>query len=370
VEISGLTIRGGNRGILNSGTLRVVECVITDHDNRDAGETLTLNSGGGIYNSASGSLNIVDSSISGNRAYRGAGIFSVVSSALSIVNSTISGNSAEVHGGGIHNIGDVTIISSTISGNSAKYDGGGIYNDTNGTASLLQSTVADNQADVFNTGTAYGGGLFNADGAASLRLHNTIVADNTGGTTWDTEIRGTVDAASSYNLIGGPQANGLSPSQHNLFVTSVNGARLGPLADNGGPTLTHALLGSSPAIDAGSNQKATEAGLTFDQRGEDRFRDGGLDTGRTDIGAYEAVATPMTFIVTTELDEDDGVLGAGAGDSLREVLKAINDNIGADTITFDLVAGTVITLTGGDLPVVLGDVTITGPGAQEPDGGR
>ena len=249
----------------------MLQTVVAGHDNRETGEPLIQNSGGGIFNSSSGDLTLIESTISGNHADRGGAMFNA------------SG-------------GDVSIISSTISGNSANKSGGGIYNDSNGTLSLLHATVADNRADVLDDRGNYGGGgLFNAASAASLILHNSIVADNIRGAATDSQIAGAVNSASSYNLIAACYGSGLSPSQHNLFVTFGDDARLGPLADNGGPTWTHALLGNSLALDAGSNQKATEAGLTLDQRGIDRFRDSGIEAGRTDIGAYEAVATPTTF---------------------------------------------------------------------------
>jgi hypothetical protein len=60
--------------------------------------------------------------------------------------------------------------------------------------------------------------------------------------------------------------------------------RLGPLADNGGPTRTHALLPDSPALDAGTNPGA----LPTDQRGPGFFRTSGP---RPDIGSFEARAS-------------------------------------------------------------------------------
>ena len=66
--------------------------------------------------------------------------------------------------------------------------------------------------------------------------------------------------------------------------------------------------------------------------------DGGSGTATVDIGAFEALANPTTFTVTTALDENDGGLGLGSGDSLREVMQVANDNVGADTIVFDSAA--------------------------------
>ena len=84
------------------------------------------------------------------------------------------------------------------------------------------------------------------------------------------------------------------------FVDGVNGsivgqsANLGPLRNNGGPTLTHALLPGSPAINAGDTT------LTTDQRGEPRPA-GGAD----DIGAYEAQAASITIVKDAAPESDD-----------------------------------------------------------------
>jgi hypothetical protein len=62
---------------------------------------------------------------------------------------------------------------------------------------------------------------------------------------------------------------------------------LGPLADNGGPTMTHALLAGSPAIDAGPNPVPTFVGNEFDQRGVGFAR---IAFGVADAGAFELQA--------------------------------------------------------------------------------
>src|SRR5438045_8503037 len=73
---------------------------------------------------------------------------------------------------------------------------------------------------------------------------------------------------------------------------------LGPLADNGGPTRTHALLPGSPAINAGNSSGAPAT----DQRGAGRV-------GPVDIGAYEFV--PTNRLVDITADENDGNFAPG-----------------------------------------------------------
>jgi len=106
------------------------------------------------------------------------------------------------------------------------------------------------------------------------------------------DVYGALESASSYNLIGAIDGStGLdgTGTQYGTLAAPLD-PLLGPLADNGGPTLTHALLPGSPAIDAGSDPKANEAGLTRDQRGYGRFGDGDQDaTPTVDIGAFELI---------------------------------------------------------------------------------
>jgi hypothetical protein len=117
-------------------------------------------------------------------------------------------------------------------------------------------------------------------------LHNTLIAGNfrdATGTTRD-DVYGALNYASDFNLIGdGTGMTGLTNGVNGNLVGSADmpiDPLLGPLQDNGGPTLTHALLAGSPAIDAGNNAYATD----FDQRGPGFPR---IVNGIIDIGAFE-----------------------------------------------------------------------------------
>ena len=159
-------------------------------------------------------------------------------------NSTFSGNSVSATGGGIGNIGGtLTVTHSTFSGNSAS-EGGGIYNGVD--------------PDTETIGT--------------LTLANTILANSPSG--GDCVNNGGTLTPAGVNLVEDGSCGASTDPTH--FLTGD--PQLGPLAPNGGPTQTHALLVGSPAIDAADNSFC----LDTDQRGVARPQGTACD-----IGAYE-----------------------------------------------------------------------------------
>lgn len=200
----------------------------------------------------------------------------------SITDSTISNNSAICDGdvgqytvGGGGGLGSwatkpVTITNSTISGNTSSTHGGGLYTRHMGSLELANSTVTDNSAPD-------GAGISdNGDQSPyNLVTDSSIIAGNhlPGGDPL-AEIVTAHSITGANNLIG--SANVALPGD-----TLGGDPLLGPLADNGGPTPTHALLAGSPAIDAGSNP----GGLASDQRGGSYVRVYGA---AADIGAFES----------------------------------------------------------------------------------
>jgi hypothetical protein len=234
-----------------------------------------------------GTLTVGNSTLSGNAAPgfygSGGGIFNF--GTLTVSDSTLSGNSA-LFGGGIDNDGTLTVSNSTLSGNSALGPfgyGGGIYTYGTRPVTLTNVTLTANRA---NTS---GGGLDVYTGSLSPVLHNALIAgnfSNATGTTPD-DVYGSLDPTGDYNLIGdGTSMIGLSNGVNGNQVGSAAAPidpLLGPLQDNGGPTLTHALLSGSPAIDAGNNAYATD----WDQRGPGYPR---IVNGIIDIGAFEVQA--------------------------------------------------------------------------------
>jgi hypothetical protein len=303
-------------------------------------------SGGGISNLFGGNVVIVDSILSSNKAADGGGIH-INNANITVSSSTISGNMASIDGGGIYNhLGNLTISNSTISGNSSNNDGGGIYSDSvSQTTTIANSTVSGNTS-------ANGGGIFNSRGLIVIRhstitgnrprfgadsdagivsvgatgtrteLYSTIVAGNNGG---DVSFRsGTQNSFVSlgFNLIG--TGNAVSAFTKN-DLTNVVESLLAPLADNGGPTQTHALLAGSPAVDAGNPSATAGVGGVphYDQRGAlfARVFDGnGAAGARTDIGAFERQPNPLTGDYNF-----DGIVDAGDYVSWRNTVGSNTD---------------------------------------------
>jgi CSLREA domain-containing protein len=276
-------------GIYNAATLAVRNCTITGNSAADMGggihnkgiltvmmstiaeNTAKTDRGGGLSNF--NTATVILTTVSGNTA-TGAGGGVENGGKLVLTHATVSGNTGE-HGGGIHTVGDLHMTDSTVAGNTARKSGGGIANERSsdalkGAAKLNGATIAGNKGGGVSSGTS-----------AKMLLANTIVAANSGG-----DCAGTIVSA-GYNLIQSTTGCDIGGRQE-ANVTGKD-AKLGPLANNGGPTQTMALLAGSPAIDAGnpappgSGKGACES---TDQRGTKRPVDG-AGKAVCDIGAYE-----------------------------------------------------------------------------------
>jgi hypothetical protein len=256
-------------GILNNGSLTLDHVVVTQN-------TMATNAGdfwqggGGIYNGDGATFNLIDSSVTNNQAaWSGGGIYSFFNTTNTIVRSTISGNVSNDVGGGIRSLGKFTIVDSTISGNTATGWMGGAFFHTDGVMNIINSTIANNTAPGGTTGGGFVGTFTAAN--ATLTLANTIIAGNSGPqcfyAPWGS---GTVTATSlGHNLV----------TDATCFATAsdliVGEAKIGPLTDNGGPTLTQALLAGSPAIDAADDAACPAT----DQRGVKRPQGAHCDIG-------------------------------------------------------------------------------------------
>lgn len=273
-------------GIHNNGALTVRDTTITN--NKSQGGFV-----GGVYNDAGGTANLLNCTISGNSESAVGGVLN--SGTMTLQNCTTSGNTGFSLAGGVSNSGTMRLANCTISGNQGGGTGG-VYNDND--ANLL---TIENCTITQNRGVNIGG--LDHESVADATLHNTIVVDNfkgTGSTRSDLFVVFPLNSLSSFNLVGvvtgGGGGVGIVNGSNGNQV-GVTNPLLGPLADNGGATQTHALLAGSPGIDHGSNGAVPpdtldqdEDGVTtteqipFDQRGAGFAR---IMGSTVDIGAFE-----------------------------------------------------------------------------------
>ncbi|NET54905.1 MAG: hypothetical protein F6K47_01460 [Symploca sp. SIO2E6] len=306
----------------------------------------TANIGGGILNDGNAAdgatLTLNNSTVSGNTANNdGGGIVNVGivanGATLTLNNSTVSGNTAN-NSGGIFNRGvaadaaTLTLNNSTVSGNTANFDGGGIFNYGNAangaTLNLNNSTVSD------NTANNNGGGIFNRGFVANtgtLTVGNSIIANNTAPTDPDlgrNNANNTLITDNGNNLIGIDTTGAFTTSTLVGTLANPIDPRLAPLADNGGPTQTHALLPDSPAFNAGSN--ALAMGLTTDQRGEAR-----ISGAAVDIGAFEL----QLLLSIAGGNNQSTTVNTGFADNLQiQVIDEFNNPLSLPGITVELAA--------------------------------
>ncbi|KAB8146024.1 hypothetical protein F8S13_02800 [Chloroflexia bacterium SDU3-3] len=367
----------------NADTIAITRSTIADN--------MALGAGGGIYNDASPKLTIADSSISGNTATgaQGGGIYGSVT----LRGSAVVGNQTLASSGGGLHTWNASIADSTIADNSAAGDGGGIYLRDNRTLYISGSTLSGNQAGV----SSYGGAILSRPGATTTVVNSTISGNAAGyGGGIQSAAGGSVSLSSvtmagnqSPNVggIGGLANQGTLSMVNTIIASSTNGncanigagsistnqanlvqdgscgtatpvdPMLGPLADNGGPTKTHALLVGSPAIDAGDAAYcAAEPGAANrDQRGVARPIDGDTTPGAIcDIGAFEAPLDPS--VPTVQFSQATFSAAEGDGTSHVITLTRSGSLAAASQVWVSIGGGTATSgadYSGADFPMTI-----------------
>lgn len=284
-----LTIDGGDDGVTITGSTSRILLV-------QAGATLTLDTmtltggngistvgsanGGALHTASGGTLHLIDTTVTGNTAGAHGGAF-YNNGVTTITSSTFSNNTALASSGAIYNQGTLTITNSTFSGNQAGDWGGAMWN--NNILSVRYSTFSHNRA-------ASGGG------AVYLQASATILASVFANST---NHAGTVNIADCVGGLGFVSQGGNIIESNSclgtLLGTDTTGdPGLGALADNGGPTMTHALLDGSIAINRGQYGTCL---VLVDQRGVVRecTVDNPADSGSYEIGSLDS-GPPETTI--------------------------------------------------------------------------
>ncbi|HEV7403314.1 MAG TPA: choice-of-anchor Q domain-containing protein [Chthoniobacteraceae bacterium] len=308
-------------GVFNRGALIVKDTAFLDNKSGGNGGAiwnagtaeLTVNGctfsgnfggyfGGAIY-VGKGSATIARSSFTNNRVTRSAGgaVWGEYDP-MTITACTFDRNAAPT-GGAVALKGNVSTISRcTFDANSATSAGGAI---ANGAVYGEASDMTVEHCTITRGSAASGGGIANT-GTGPLRLLNTIVAGNAA-TGAGPDLAGEA-MSQDFNLVGDTAGATFTAQAHDL--TGVD-PKLAPLADNGGPTFTCALLDGSPAIDAGSS-----AGSTTDQRDVQRPVDvAGVANAAdgADIGAFELVPAGFPTVTIEAGDPTATELGRTTG---------------------------------------------------------
>jgi len=296
---------GDGGGLYNSGPLTANRIGIIGN--------ISGTNGGGIYNEG---MTLIDTAvIQDNQSEGGGGMFATGNPAVpvDILNSTFSGNQA-IGGGAISGrVVPINITNSTISGNTGVDVGGGIY--SNGVVALVHATIVDNRAVGAEAFGGAGINVFNS-GLVSVTLIDTLLSNNTAGSGLEGPPRGANCGCTGNQpdcILDAPARKIMTLGYNLSDDTSCNldaagdlqegiDPKIGPLANNGGLTMTHKLLTGSPAINSGF----VVAGITTDQRGKKRDK-------KPDIGAYE-----VTLLV-------GGGGGGGGGCSMRTAQPASVD---------------------------------------------
>ena len=302
LELVGGAAVGADGGGVASGalSLQIEDSVVRDSE---------ASQGGGIFQERAGSrLTLERSGVVDNEAVSdGGGIWIEGATALEVVASTIDGNVSGGHGGGVRAASvDVTVRSSTVSDNEAAGNGGGLSLATSGSLEIVNSTVSRNVA-------VDGGGL-DATGSVTSEANNVTFARNaasgSGGNLRSIGVFSAGNSIFAEATSGDSCAAPILSNGHNLdddgscVTAGINGdltdaPDLAPLQLNGGLTETHALLLSSPAIDAGTPGPTGPLCELTDQRGVPRPL--GM---RCEIGAYES--EPVSQCVAARFDSGGG----------------------------------------------------------------
>ena len=297
--LGGAIFNMGATGIPGSGVLTIINCTLTNNTARGGAGGGGGNGGGGfggaIFN-LDGSVTIDDSTLASNTVAGGASSGGSVGPAdggavdnLAFGN-IIQGNGTNIQAGGAVSA-TVTLFNSILSntnpGSSAKSNRQALRSRAVTTAEVSsghhpghalarREVVLPKKRAI---GRLRGTGVVNLGGASATDLASSAVSGN---------HTNTASITGSKNLVESNDVpkTGITPG----VITKTADPKLGKLKDNGGPTLTLAILPSSPAYGAGD--KKLPGVPATDQRGLPRVVKGRLDLGAFEVQSKIAAPTP------------------------------------------------------------------------------
>lgn len=318
LTLKNLTLQNGDAKVFSGGAIYNLGTVVLDNVIIDSNQARIA---GGIFNAFEANMVIDHSSITNNESIFYAGGILNDASTLDINYSTIQDNQAGNYGSGLTNIfGEVNIFKSLIAENSANLLGAGITS-FSGDMNIQSSTISSNLANFLGGGIASlyglsfelsnstltqnsaqlaGAGVYQVQPnvAQTIDIYSSIIAQNSN----NLDIFGDAFHSNGHNIIGNADDGTIATSSQDQFGsvqgtsttghTGVIDALLNALADNGGFTLTHALLSNSPAIDNGNVEDDTS-----DQRNL-------FPSQIKDIGAFEfnGQITPPANLAVIDFD--------------------------------------------------------------------
>lgn len=312
VTITGLSIDNCSAGIGSSGAAIVNFSAAVTVTNVNLFGNSAPDGGGAIANYAVMSLTNVN--LAGNSsASAGGAILNL--GAMTLTNVTLSGNSA-YFGGAILNDGPMTVTNSTLAGNSASNTGGAIYNIS--VLSLFNDTLYGNSAPA-------AGGIFNIRVAS---MQGTILAHgNTGENCFNTGTLGSL----GYNLSDDTTCTSILVATGDLNDRPAGLSPAG-LQNNGGPTLTIALLPTSPAVNHIPTGSCT---VTTDERGVARPQDGACDIGAFELAEFSAFTAKLIVFPTSEgtFDLSANFTTGSTADVINPPTQVVSLQVGPYSVT-------------------------------------